>query len=167
MDASILQPATVSDASALATLHSAVAEHLTSLHGHGPWSAKTTEKGVLYAMRHSKIFVAQHDGKIVGTLRLTTKKPWAIDTKYFSPVPTPLYLLAMAISPAHQRKGFGKMLLEESERIAEAWPADAIRLDAYDAAAGAGGFYARCGFTECGRAAYRGTALTYYELLLK
>ena len=167
MHAFVLQSATPDDAPALATLHSSVAEHLTSLHGNGPWSAKTTEKGVLYAMRHSKIFVARHGDEITGTLRLTTKKPWAIDTKYFGPTPKPLYLLAMAIAPAHQRKGFGKMLLEESERIAEAWPADAIRLDAYDAAAGAGGFYARCGFTECGRAAYRGTALIYYELLLK
>src|ERR1035437_7340522 len=35
----------------------------------------------------------------------------------------------------------------EVERIAKAWPADAIRLDAYDAEAGAGPFYASCGWT--------------------
>ena len=38
-----------------------------------------------------------------------------------------------------------------------AWPADAIRLDAYDAAAGAGGFYAKFGCTEVGRVSYRDT----------
>jgi len=46
------------------------------------------------------------------------------------------------------------------------WPGDAIRLDAYDADAGAGGFYSNCGFREVGRVNYRGTPLVYYELLL-
>ena len=32
----------------------------------------------------------------------------------------------------------------------EAWPVDAIRLDAYDADAGAGGFYAKCGTARSG-----------------
>ncbi len=56
--------------------------------------------------------------------------------------------------------------MEEVTRIARAWPADAIRLDAYDADAGAGIFYAKCGCTEVGRVSYRGTPLIYYELLL-
>ena len=47
-----------------------------------------------------------------------------------------------------------------------AWPADSIRLDAYDADAGAGRFYARCGFLERGRVVYKGDPLVYYELLL-
>jgi len=42
----------------------------------------------------------------------------------------------------------------------------AIRLDAYDAEAGAGRFYARCGYTELGRAIYRSAPLIYYELRL-
>ena len=44
--------------------------------------------------------------------------------------------------------------------------AAAIRLDAYDSTAGAGGFYARCGYREVGRVTYRGTALIYFESLL-
>lgn len=166
MSALVLQPANFRDAAALAALHTAVADHLTQLHGNGPWSPKTTEKGVLFALRHSKIFVARLDQKIIGTLRLTTKKPWAIDTSYFTPARKPLYLLAMTIEPARQRQGFGAQCIEEAKRVAKAWPADAIRLDAYDAKAGAGGFYARCGFTERGRATYRGTPLIYYELIL-
>ena len=50
--------------------------------------------------------------------------------------------------------------------VARAWPADAIRLDAYDADAGTGEFYRKCGFRECGRRVYRGTPLIYYELVL-
>ena len=161
-----LLPATAEDAAVLATLHTAVADHLTGLHGRGPWSSKTSEKGVLFAMRTSRVFVARLGTEIVGTLRLATKKPWAIDTRYFLSCRQPLYLLAMAITPLKQRQGIGRKCLKAALRIATAWPADAIRLDSYDANAGAGGFYARCGLVETGRASYRGTPLIYFELLL-
>jgi GNAT superfamily N-acetyltransferase len=162
-----LEPASATDAAALATLHRAVADHLTQLHGRGPWSFRTSEKGVRFAMRTSRVFVAQLGTELVGTLRLTTRKPWAIDTSYFSPCERPLYLLGMAITPARQRQGLGRLCLQEVRRIAVAWPADSIRLDAYDAKAGAGGFYARCGWVETGRASYRGAPLIYYELPLR
>ena len=42
----------------------------------------------------------------------------------------------------------------------------AIRLDAYKGPAGAGAFYAKCGFSERGRVSYRATRLIYYEMLL-
>src|SRR5208282_2220396 len=134
-----LQLAGPGDAAALAALHTAVADHLTKLHGDGPWSSKTSEKGVLYAMRNSQVFVARMAGEIVGTLRLASKKPWAIDPSYFTPCRRPVYLLAMAVTPARQRQGIGRLCLEDARRIADAMPADAIRLDAYDAKAGGGG----------------------------
>lgn len=56
--------------------------------------------------------------------------------------------------------------MEDACRIAAAWPADAIRLDAYDAAAGAGPFYAKCRFLVRGHVVYKGDPLVYYELLL-
>ena len=160
-----LEPATTGDVAALAALHTAVADHLTEVHGHGPWSSRTTETGVSYAMRHSNVFVARVKNEIVATLRLTTKKPWAIDTDYFSKNSKPLYLLAMAVTPAKQRLGIGRGCLEEVKRIAKSWPADALRLDAYDAKAGAGPFYAKCGWREAGRATYRGAPLIYFEFL--
>ncbi|HEX6899762.1 MAG TPA: GNAT family N-acetyltransferase [Thermoanaerobaculia bacterium] len=110
--------------------------------------------------------VGSLDDEIVATLTLATKKPWAIDLSYFTPVRKALYLLDMAVAPARQRQGIGRLLLEEARRVAENWPVEAIRLDAYDAAAGAGEFYARCGYQEVGRRAYRGTPLIYYEHLL-
>jgi GNAT superfamily N-acetyltransferase len=158
-------PAHPSDAAPLAALHTAVADHLTDLHGRGPWSSGSSEKGVLYAMRTSRVFVARLGTELAGTLRLATKKPWAIDTSYFSACRRPLYLLAMAVTPARQRQGIGRLCLQEARRIAEEWPADAIRLDAYDAKAGAGGFYERCGWTERGRVSYRGVPHIYYELI--
>jgi GNAT superfamily N-acetyltransferase len=161
-----LKPATPADAASLASLHTSVAEHLTSVHGLGPWSIKSSEKGVLFAMRTSKVFVARHRTDIIATLRLATKKPWAIDTSYFAPCEKPLYLLAMAVVPARQRQGIGRRCLEEARRIAKGLTADVIRLDAFDASAGAGSFYARCGYTEVGRVTYRNSPLIYYELLL-
>src|SRR6185503_3533297 len=116
-----LHPATTRDAAALAALHTAVADHLTKVHGHGPWSGKTTENGMLFAMRQSKVFLARKGSEIIATLRLTTKKPWAIDIDYFSPANKPLYLLAMAIAPAQQRKGLGTRCIAEAQRIAKAW----------------------------------------------
>jgi GNAT superfamily N-acetyltransferase len=158
--------ATIEDAAALAALHTEVADHLTSLHGSGPWSARTSEKGVLYALRTSQVFVAVDAEEIVGTFRLATKKPWAIDTSWFTPCDKPLYLLAMAIAPGRQRQGLGRRCLQQAAEAARACGAGALRLDAFDASAGAGQFYARCGWTEMGRATYRNAPLIYYELLL-
>jgi GNAT superfamily N-acetyltransferase len=154
------------DAAELAALHSAVADHLSSRHGQGAWSSHISEKGVLYAMRHSRVFVGTDGARILATFRLATRKPWAIDTSYFTRCEKPLYLVAMAVSPPRQGEGMGRECLEEAERIARKWPADAIRLDAYDAQAGGGPFYQHCGYVERGRASYRNTPLIYYELLL-
>ena len=159
----VFELATTEDAPALAVLHTEVSEHLTAQYGRGPWSNKCSPKGVLYGMRTSRAFVAREGSAIVATLHLATKKPWAIDTSYFKPCKKPLYLLAMAVTPARQRQGIGRWCLEEARRVAKAWPADAIRLDAYNSVAGAGGFYATCGFTEVARASYRNTPLIYYE----
>ena len=117
-------------------------------------------------MRTSCVLVARKGKTAVATLRLATKKPWAIDTSYFVPVESPIYLLDMATAPDFQRQGIGRRMLEEARAVAKKWPGQAIRLDAYDAEAGAGDFYAKCGFREVGRATYRGNPLIYYELLL-
>jgi GNAT superfamily N-acetyltransferase len=58
------------------------------------------------------------------------------------------------------------LLIAEAVRQAQAWPANAIRLDAFDADAGAGGFYEKCGFKERGRVIYRNAPQVYFELLL-
>ena len=157
------------DAPALAALHSAVAEDLTRRFGHGYWASAQTEAVVLRALRKpnfSRVLIARANNRIVGTLHLATKKPWAIDTAYFTPVKTALYLTNMAVHPDVHRKSVGRQLMKEVEAVALAWPADAIRLDAYDTKAGAEGFYAKCGFCEVGRVIYRRVPLVYFELVL-
>jgi GNAT superfamily N-acetyltransferase len=156
--------ATEADAAEIAALRSAVARDLTALHGRGHWSFEVTDRSVAFGIRTSYVLAALDDGRIVGTLRLSTKKPWAIDRASFSDARRPLYLTDMAVAPGRQRQGIGRRLIEEATTIARDWPADAIRLDAYDAPAGAGLFYAKCGFTEAGRRTYRGVPLIYFEL---
>jgi GNAT superfamily N-acetyltransferase len=154
------------EAMELAALHTAVADDLTRRYGHGPWSAHTTEKGVLFGMRHSRVIAARSGKRIVGTLHLPTKKPWAIDVSYFTPVKKALYLISMAVLPEMQRQGIGRLLIKEAVTQARAWPANAIRLDAFDAEAGAGAFYAKCGFREVGRVVYRKAPLIYFEMVM-
>jgi hypothetical protein len=72
----------------------------------------------------------------------------------------------MAVSVGHQGQGLGRLALDDGCAVAMAWPADALRLDAFDADAGAGGFYARCGFAERARIVYKGNPLVYHERVL-
>jgi GNAT superfamily N-acetyltransferase len=158
--------ATEADAGALASLRTRVAEDLARLYGRGHWSWAVTDKGVLRGLKNSRVLVARDRRGIVATLRLATKKPWAIDPQYFALARRPLYLVDMAVEPSQQRHGIGRRLVEEAKAIARAWPSDAIRLDAYDGALGAGPFYARCGFREVGRVTYRRVPLVYFEWLV-
>lgn len=161
-----LQVATADDVSELVSLRNAVSQHLTARYGIGPWSSASTEKAALFGMRRSSVYVARDGKRLIATLALSTRKPWAIDKRYFSTSERPLYLTSMAVHPEDQLKGAGRLCIEEACWIARKWPSDAIRLDAWDAEAGAGEFYRKCGFREVGRATYRITPLIYFEMLL-
>lgn len=160
-----LVPATAADAAGIAAVLTAAANRLSALYGEGHWSRESTERGVLNAMRTSRVFVARRGDRAVATLALATKKPWAIDPAYFTPCARVVYLLSMAVEPDLQRSGIGRRAVEQALTIAREWPADAVRLDAYDAEAGAAGFYASCGFREVGRVVYRHVPLVYFERL--
>ncbi len=160
----IFSTATADEASEIAALRGAAAEDLTKRFGRGHWSSIPSERGVLYSMRYAKLLLARSSaGELLGVLRLATKKPWAIDPAYFTPCRKALYLTDMAVAPEAQGRGLGRALLWQAHALAKSWPADSVRLDAYDAPAGAGGFYAKCGLEERGRVVYRNTALIYFE----
>jgi GNAT superfamily N-acetyltransferase len=161
-----LRLAAKEDAADLAAFRTAVAARLTQQHGRGPWSGATSEKGALYSMRMSQVYIARRRGALIASLALQKSKPWAIDKTCFTACRRPLHLVSMAVAPNWQRKGIGRLCIEQAIKFARAFPADALRLDAFDAEAGAGEFYAKCGFHEVGRKIYRGAALIYYEMLL-
>ena len=158
--------ATLKDVPMIAALQNAAAGALTARFGEGHWSSLVTERGAAVAQRHARVRVGQSGKRILTVLRLATKKPWAIDVSCFTPVKRPVYLTGMAVSVAYQGQGLGRMAVEDAVAVAQQWPADAIRLDAYDADAGAGSFYASCGFRERGHVMYKGDPLVYYEFVL-
>lgn len=153
------------DAAALAAVRVAAADRLTRDFGEGHWSAHTNEASVLRDIKASRVLAIRDRGGIVGTLTLQTRKPWSIDTSPFTPCKRPLYLINMAVAPDRQRSGAGRALLAEALIVARAFPADAIRLDAYDTPAGAGDFYRKCGYRHVGGKDYRGVPLLYFELM--
>lgn len=155
--------ATVGDAAAIAAVRVAAADRLTRDFGDGHWSSHTNDAAVLRDLKVSTVLIAADHGSIVGTLTLQTRRPWAIDPSFFTPCHKPLYLINMAVTPDRQRSGIGRALLAEALLVARACPADVIRLDAYAAAAGSGGFYRRCGYSAAGGNSYRGVPLLYFE----
>jgi len=164
-----IREAVAADAGEVAALRLAAADDLTTRFGKGLWSSNTTENGVLFAMKQGRVIIATRAGLIVGTLTLSTRKPWAIDPAYFTKVKTPIYLTSMAVDPKAQGQGVGRAMLADAEARACNWPkgrGDAIRLDAFDAEAGAGGFYSKCGYNERGRTVFRTAPLIYFERLL-
>lgn len=152
------------DAEELAALRNAVAQD--QLKRFGVKSFNTTSRGILCDLRWGQIFIARRNHPIVSSLLLVKKKPWAVDVSYFTPVEYPLYVRSMNTLPGMQRKGAGSRLIEFVLKTAKQSGCQALRLDAFDAAHGAGGFYLKCGFTERGRTTYRGAPLVYFEYLL-
>ncbi|HUB52316.1 MAG TPA: GNAT family N-acetyltransferase [Terracidiphilus sp.] len=161
-----LQLATPDDVADLIALNAAVNERFRTRFGEGYWISKATEKGTLFTMRRAKVYVARYRNKLVARVNLTSRKPWAIDTKYFTPCARPLYIIGISVDPSLQGTGVGRQCIDEAVRIAREWPADAIRLDAWAEAVGAGEFYRKCGFREVGRATYHIAPLIYFEMLL-
>lgn len=159
--------ATQDDVPQIAALLNSAAGALTARFGEGHWSSLTNERAVDLSLRHSRIRVGRVGRRLLTTLRLAPKKPWAIDIAFFTPVARPLYLTGMAVAVAGQRRGWGRLALADAAAVARELDAGAIRLDAYDAPAGAGPFYATCGYRDRGRRVYRGTPLSYWERLLE
>lgn len=159
--------ATPDDAAAIADVISQAARDLTVKHGQGHWSAVASGKGVLNGMIKAKVLLARNGEEAIGTLRLTSSRPWVIDPAYFTPVPHPVYLVDMAVRPGYQRIGVGRSLIEQAKAMTTALGGDAIRLDAYEGIAGAGGFYEKCGFTEMGHILYKKVPHIYFEWLVE
>lgn len=162
-----LQAAVDEDAAAIAAIRLAAARDLTGRFGQGTWSfTLDSEAGVRLEILGSNLYVAREADDVVGTLKLSTRKPWMIDEGFFTACERPWYLTAMAVRPDRQRCGIGRKCIAAACRIAAEKGAGAVRLDSYDAAAGAGEFYRKCGFREVRRNTYHGTPLIWFERML-
>ena len=159
----VLTRAAADEAADVAAIRNAASDDLTARFGNGHWTSSVSARGVQSTFRFARVYLAHHGAKPAATLSLQRRKPWSIDPSFFTPVERPVYLTNMAVAPEFQRLGLGRSSLEAAIAAAHEWPGDAVRLDAYDAPAGAGEFYLRCGFREVGRRVNRKTPLRYFE----
>jgi GNAT superfamily N-acetyltransferase len=139
---------------------------MTRKFGEGHWSTHSSEEEVVQQMGVSHVMVARRQRKIIGTVRLATAQPSAIDASAFTPVASALYVLGLGVAPEFRGQGVGIQLMEAAKAAARSWQADALWLDAYSHIAGAGPFYLRCGFREVGPSAYQEVSLIFYEWLV-
>jgi GNAT superfamily N-acetyltransferase len=72
----------------------------------------------------------------------------------------------MAVHPEHQHRGLGRRAMQQAQQLARQGNLRAIRLDAYQGPAGAGGFYRKCGYTLVHKGDMRGVGLEYFDKLL-
>jgi len=110
--------AALKDVPVIAALHNAVAGALTARFGEGHWSSLVNERGTASSQRHARVRVGRYGKRILTVLRLATKKPWAIDVSYFTPVKRPLYLTGMSVSVANQGQGLGRLAIEDAVAVA-------------------------------------------------
>lgn len=157
--------ANADDVKALTNMRAAVAQEMTERYGDGAWSTLPSKVTVVKQMRASRVLVARRDAKLVGTVRLATARQGAFDSSAFTPVTNALYVLGLAVAPGFRNQGIGRALMEAAKDMARSSSTDALWLDAYDHAAGAGEFYSRCGFRRVGKTSHNQPPLIYYEWL--
>src|SRR4030095_5424963 len=107
--------ATQSDIPALLKLRLAVDADQAERFGKNRWSTTINEKSVARGLKASRVLLARRHGRIIGTLRMETKKPWAIDLRYFTPVAKAVYLHDVDVDPLFRRSGIGSQLLESAK----------------------------------------------------
>jgi GNAT superfamily N-acetyltransferase len=172
-----IQEASQNDVAEILALRLAVGAFMQERYGDSRWAPPIHEGSVIRLFKGPrtrksdgetliKILVGKCRGEIVALTRMQTKKPWGFDLKYFTPGAKAVYLGDVEVSPKCQGQGFGTQLMAAVVDHARAWPVGAIRTSAYDGAAGAGPFYAKCGFREMGRVTYRTIPMIYFEMIL-
>jgi len=161
-----LQAANAGDIPELVAMRTRVNQEMVKRFGEGFWSGIPTESGERFLMTIAQVYLARYRARLIAALALSKRKPWSIDVRHFRASARPLYLRAMAVDPAHQRRGVGRQCIEQAVRIAKEAGFDVIRLDAFDCPAGAGEFYRKCGFIEVARVLYRGVPHIDFELVL-
>jgi GNAT superfamily N-acetyltransferase len=171
-----IEEATPHDVTEILALRLAIGAHMQERYGDDRWAPPIHEGSVLRYFKGPrtrksdgetliKILVGKIRGEIVALTRMQTKKPWAFDLKYFTPGAKAVYLGDVEVSAKCQGQGFGTQLMAAVVDHARVWPVGAVRTSSYDGAAGAGPFYAKCGFRETGRVTYRTIPMIYFEMI--
>lgn len=156
--------ATLSDAAAVHAIREACAQLLTSKHGDGHWGYVPSQSRIAQGIKDGQVYVVKIDAEIDATLTLSNEAPSFFDLSLFQDArAVAVYLTGLAVRPDRQGQGLGRRCMAEVERLAKDARAAAIRFDAYDAPAGAAGFYLKCGYRLSGRKSFRNVPLAFFE----
>ena len=156
-----------SDAKSVRKVRRLAAEDLTTRFGRGHWSSVSTLPTLRKHARSMHLHVVELHGKVVATFTLSPRKiPFYHKAWFANPDDEALYLTNMAVRPDTQRQGVGRWIMGQIEKIAVQASVGAVRFDAYDANAGAGEFYRKCGYICVHRGSFGATPLEYYEKTL-
>jgi GNAT superfamily N-acetyltransferase len=153
-----------SDAATVSKIRAAVAKDLTLRYGPGHWSEVFAVATIRKHMAERPIYLVGLDGAQIATFELRADAPFWYSHSWFSEPDAPaFYLFSMAVLPEWQRHGVGASIMSQVEEMGRSEGRQAIRFDAYDAPAGAGRFYQKCGYALVHRGSFNGVALEYYE----
>jgi GNAT superfamily N-acetyltransferase len=135
--------------------------------GEGHWGVVLSLSGTRERAKLGELYVIEDAGVPVATFVLNRRKPGWYHTAWFAdPKAESGYLTHLAVRPEGQRRGIGRYALAEAEALCRAAHLAALRFDAYQGAAGAGPFYAKCNYTLRHSNKFRGVGLDYYEKVL-
>lgn len=155
------------DADVVRAIRLAAADHLTALHGRGHWSEVFTIATIRKHVVDKPVYLVEQARAPIATFELQTLNPNWYNKRWFANPGDPAhYLFNMAVLPASQRQGIGSSIMAEIEQMTVQDNRSALRFDAYDAAAGAGTFYEKCGYRKVHSGPFNGVALIYFEKVL-
>ena len=144
------------------------ADLLTSVHGEGHWSTVTSVKTIRKHAEAGLVYLFFEGDSPIGTFHLVDRKIGFYKKEWFEiPDQPAFYLMHMALHPDRQRKGLGREMMIEIEAIAVNKSIHSIRFDAYNADAGAGKFYEKCGYQLVHKGSFNSVALLYFEKVLE
>ena len=146
----------------------AAAADLVNKHGQGRWQVIPTRSSLSRYLESDTLFVIEKEASVVGTFCFVTRKIVFYRKGWFAFPDDPAgYLINMAIDPQYQRLGVGRQVMNELGKLAGRMKLLAIRLDAYQGAAGAGEFYRKCGCLLVHEGKVGDVGLEYYEKVLR
>ncbi len=139
------------DHDAVFALHNLALDAAGAHAGNGPWDDDLHHVREVYLEAGGEFLVGEVDGQIVamGALRRLGPDRGAITR--------------MRVHPDHQRRGYGRSILEQLEECAAALGIGELTLDTTVGQTAAQGLYEGMGYAETGRTASHGFRVILYE----
>ena len=146
-----IEKGTEHDIKELGCLYDTVCDYLEHNVNYPGWKKGIypAEEDAVQGVQEGNLYVARHDGRIIGTVILRhtpedayAKADWGIDLDYDHI----FVIYTFAIHPDYQNKGVGRQMMEFIIDHSKKMNAKAVRLDVYEKNAPAIGLYKRFGF---------------------